>query len=76
MNCFSKISEQKLQKIKNKNYKDPGTKSTKIWEQKLQKSGKQKVTKIWEQKLQKTGKQITKIWEQKLQKKLKIQEQK
>jgi hypothetical protein len=62
-----KIREQKFIKIWEKNYRNP---KTKIWEQKLQKSGN-KTYKIWEQKLQDSGNKnpgtkISKIEEQKL----------
>jgi hypothetical protein len=69
----TKIEEQKLKipktKSRNENFKNPGTKITKIWEQKLQNSGTKikisknknyknpgtKITKIQEQKLKKSG---------------------
>jgi hypothetical protein len=55
----TKIQEQKFQKIRNKNYKNMGTKITKIRELKLHKSGN---------KLHKSGKKFTRIQKQKLQK--------
>jgi hypothetical protein len=59
---FLKIREQKLQKSRNKNYKNLGTKVTKIRNKNLG----IKITQIQEQNVKNLGTKIPKIWEQKL----------